>query len=42
MIKALIGFEFDWFAKDQKGAIGIFASAGYGHVPKSIHEVYQA
>ena len=33
---AIEGREFDWFARDQAGALAVFATAGSGPVPPSV------
>lgn len=35
------GFEFDWFAADIKGNLGLFSSAGFGPVPSSVQAHFQ-
>jgi hypothetical protein len=35
------GFEFDWFALDEAGRIGLFSSAGFGPVPASVQLQFQ-
>ena len=30
------GLEFDWFAQDVTGAIGLFSTAGYGEIPVDV------
>ena len=32
----LIGREFDWFAVDRDGNVGLFSSAGQGFIPVSV------
>lgn len=34
------GREFDWFAIDSEGNIGLFSTAGEGAVPKLVIESY--
>jgi hypothetical protein len=34
----IAGLEFDWFAIDQAGCHAVFATAGAGPVPASIHD----
>nr|WP_288467378.1 hypothetical protein [uncultured Pseudomonas sp.] len=34
--EALKGREFDWFARDSRGAIGLFATGGWGPVPAQV------
>jgi hypothetical protein len=35
------GLEFDWFALDAEGHIGLFSSAGFGPVPPSVQLHFQ-
>lgn len=35
------GLEFDWFALDAEGCIGLFSSAGFGPVPASVQLHFQ-
>jgi hypothetical protein len=35
------GLEFDWFALDATGRIGLFSSAGFGPVPASVQLHFQ-
>ncbi|TDN39139.1 hypothetical protein E4631_24155 [Hymenobacter sp. UV11] len=35
------GLEFDWFALDAEGRIGLFSSAGFGPVPASVQLHFQ-
>lgn len=30
------GVEFDWFAQDAAGSVGLFASGGYGELPGAV------
>jgi hypothetical protein len=32
----LFGMEFDWFAQDVTGAIGLFSTSGYGAIPVEV------
>lgn len=41
MISELYGIEFDWFAIDTNGEVGLFSTAGYGFVPKEIYPYYE-
>ena len=36
----LEGREFDWFAIDSEGNIGLFSTAGEGAIPSSVMEAY--
>ncbi|MCP5244423.1 MAG: hypothetical protein H6937_00020, partial [Burkholderiales bacterium] len=36
----LEGREFDWFAIDSEGNIGLFSTAGEGTIPDSVVEAY--
>jgi hypothetical protein len=35
------GNEFDWYAVDIEGQIGIFSTAGFGMIPKAVQLHYQ-
>ncbi|MGI4738093.1 MAG: hypothetical protein ACRYG7_23235 [Janthinobacterium lividum] len=35
-VDALFGMDFDWFAQDITGAIGLFSTAGYGEIPLEV------
>ena len=34
----LAGREFDWFAIDSDGNIGLFSTAGEGRIPETVFE----
>lgn len=36
------GLEFNWFALDAQGQMGLFSSAGFGPVPASVQLHFQA
>lgn len=36
------GLEFDWFAIDEEGNIGLFSTAGFGPVPANVQLHFQA
>ncbi|UPL47635.1 hypothetical protein [Hymenobacter sublimis] len=36
------GMDFDWFAVDTSGEIGLFASSGYGEIPLEVRRNFQA
>lgn len=33
---AFEGYEFDWFAQDATGALGLFSAAGWGEIPVEV------
>ncbi|RPD47649.1 hypothetical protein DNI29_09360 [Hymenobacter sediminis] len=35
------GVEFDWFAVDRAGAIGLFSTGGYGDIPIEVVRYYR-
>jgi hypothetical protein len=35
-VDKLFGMEFDWFAQDVTGAIGLFSTSGYGEIPVEV------
>ena len=35
-IDKLFGMDFDWFAQDITGAIGLFSTSGYGEIPVEV------
>ncbi len=35
------GYEFDWYAVDQEGQIGVFSTAGFGPIPQAVQLHYQ-
>ncbi|MDF7815222.1 hypothetical protein [Hymenobacter sp. YC55] len=35
------GLEFDWFAQDAEGNIGLFSTAGLGPVPRNVPPHFQ-
>jgi hypothetical protein len=39
---SIIGMEFDWFAVDEVGHIGHFATAGFGPIPAGVLENLEA
>lgn len=36
-----LGLEFDWFASDAEGNIGLFSTAGFGPVPDNVQLHFQ-